>query len=473
MQTTKQIQRTYTLILSLFWLATGLPMALGILLVQARGLDLFQVGVVMGAYSLTIVLLEVPTGGLADAIGRKRVALLAYSFSLASGLLFLSAFSFPALLVAFILNGVGRALSSGALDAWFVDSLQAVDPDVDLQPALAQAGTFSLLALGMGALLGSALPRIFDSLPPDGTAVLTPLSTPLVLAAAVQVVMLALTLLLVREERPADESGDWRQGVRQVPDLIHTGLTLTRQNPTILRLLTASFASGLVLISLEALWQPRFAHLLGGSQGNSLLFGLVMGGNFVAGMVGNMASAPLARLLGKRYALVCAIFQTLRGCTLVVLALQTGPIPATLLFWLVYGFMGVVNSPHATLMNREIPARQRSSMLSIESLVAYVGSFIGSAGLGYLAEQASIGVAWIVGGAILMVQWGLYLSIDAARPVGATHPADVACSAGMACPASTGQKENHGQDTAVLETGEKTDPGRADGGHDPGLDPVW
>lgn len=128
-----------------------------------------------------------------------------------------------------------------------------------------------------------------------------------------------------------------------------------------------------------------------------------MRGNFVVGMVGNILSAPLSRLLHKRYGLVCAIFQGIRGVALVGLALQMTPLPAALLFWLVYMNMGIVNSPHATLMNQEISAKQRSSMLSIESFVAYLGSIVGSAGLGYVAERSSIGLAWTVGGAILVV----------------------------------------------------------------------
>jgi len=170
MHSTRHIRRTYYLIISVFWLATALPMALIILLAQARGLDLFQVGLLMGIYSLTIVLLEVPTGGLADAIGRKRVAVIAYSCITVAGVVILFAFSFPVILAGFILTGIGRALSSGALDAWFVDALQAADPEVDLQPALAKAGTFTFLSLGLGTLLGSFIPRLFSGLPADGSA---------------------------------------------------------------------------------------------------------------------------------------------------------------------------------------------------------------------------------------------------------------------------------------------------------------
>ncbi|HSJ52326.1 MAG TPA: MFS transporter [Anaerolineae bacterium] len=413
----KSIERTYYLLLGLFWLATGLPIATGYLLAQARGLDLFQLGLVLAAYSLTIVLLEVPTGGLADAVGRKRVALLAYTCALLASVSFVFALSFPAMLLAFVLNGVGRALASGALDAWFVDSFQAADPNAKLQAALARAGSVSLLALAVGSLLGSALPRLFAGLGPEGTGVLTPLATPLVASAVAWIILVTLAALLVREGAPPAgapaRTRSWREGARRVPGMIRTGLALSRRNPTILRLLAISFASGLVLVSLEALWQPHFAGLLGGSEGRSLLFGLIMGGNFIAGTAGNLLSTPLLRLLKGRYGLVAALFQGLRGVGLVLLALQVAPVPAVLLFWWVYLGMGVVNSPHATLMNAQIPAEHRSSMLSIESLVAYLGSILGSAGLSYLAEQTSVGVAWFAGGVIVVLSLGLYLSIDA------------------------------------------------------------
>jgi DHA1 family quinolone resistance protein-like MFS transporter len=411
MKSTRQIQRVYYLILSLFWFAVGLPMSLSVLLAQARGLNLFEISLLLGVYSLTIVLLEVPTGGLADAIGRKKVTVMAYACSLLGSIVFLHTFSFPVALAAFVLNGIARALSSGALDAWFVDSLHAVDPQVDLQPALAKAGTFTLLALGSGALLGSAMPGLFAALPPDGTAVLTPLSIPLMLATCVQAVLLLATLLLVKETRPTGAAAGWKAGLRQVPDIIRTGVALSRHNPVLLRLLGASFVSGLVLISLEALWQPHFAVLLGGVE-NSLLLGLVMGGNFLAGMVGNQLATPLSRWLHERYGLVCAIFQGLRGVLLIALACQVQALPATLAFWLVYLNMAVVNSPHATLLNREIPAQQRSAMLSIESFVAYLGSVIGSTVLGYVAERLSIPAAWTIGGVVLVVSLGLYVQID-------------------------------------------------------------
>jgi MFS family permease len=412
MRTIKDIQRIYHLAISLFWLATALPIALLVLLAQARGLDLFQVGIVMGLYSLTIVLLEVPTGGLADTIGRKRVAILAYSTILLSGVVLLGAFTFPVFLLGFMLNGVGRALSSGALDAWFVDALKAADPDIDLQPAFAQVGTFTLLSLGVGTLGGSLIPNFFNKLPAEGTALFTPLSMPIAIAGAIYILLLLVVIFLIKEERKSINDNIWLEGLRKIPTMIKTAATLTRQNNVLLLLLGVTSVSGLVLVSLESFWQPHFANLFGGSERNTFWFGVIMGGNFLVGMLGNMIVTPVSKALGKRYGLVAAIFQGVRGVVLIGLALQSNLLIAVLLFWLVYLNMGAVNSPHSTLLNEQIPSEHRSSMLSIESLASYLGSAVGGIFLGYIAEQLSISTAWIISGGALVLSLFIYLKIE-------------------------------------------------------------
>lgn len=407
----KHIKKPYYAVLFLNWLATALPLALHILILQARGINLFQIGLLLGAYSLVIVLLELPTGGLADAIGRKRVTWLAYSTTMIASFVILFAFSFPLFLVAFVLNGVGRALSSGALDAWFVDALQTAEPDIDLQPALAQAEMVSLIALGSGTLLGGLVPQWFAWLPSEATAVLTPLTMTIVLSLCIRLVSLIVLSLAVKEERTQMADSDWRQSARQVPTIIQEAVQLSRSSRNVLLLLGSTFVGGIGILSLETFWQPFFADLLGGGEENSFFFGLLMTGYFLVGIAGNMLATRLSRWLHKQYAVVAALFQGLEGLFLVVLASMSAVIPAAAFFWLAYMSLCGVNSPLAALFNQEIPAERRSAMLSIQSLAMYAGSIIGSSVLGYVAELFSIQVAWTVAGVILLVSLGLYWPI--------------------------------------------------------------
>jgi len=314
-----------------------------------------------------------------------------------------------------ILYGVSRALSSGALDAWFVDALQAADANVDLQPALAGAETVGLLALGLGTMAGGVLPKLFTGLPADGTAILTPLAVPLVAALAVKLLTVVAIAVLVREERPV--GGSWRAGFRAVPALVRDALALSRANPRLLLLMSASFVAGLAIISLEALWQPFFAALPEVGQGSAAapLFGVIMAGNFLVGMVGNLLSVPLARHWGGRYARVSAVARLLQGASILALAATGALVPAAGFFWLAYLMGGVGLSPHATLLNAEIPAERRSAMLSVQSLAAYLGSFAGGAALGYVAEHVAISAAWLIAGALTVVSLAPYLILDARR----------------------------------------------------------
>lgn len=416
-QPVPQIKRVYFLVTALRWLSSGLVLPIFVLFMQSRGINLLQLGLIMGVYSATIVLLELPTGGLADAIGRKKVALLAYTIDiLASVLIFLS-FSFWGFLVGMVLMGIARALNSGALDAWYVDSLQAAEPDIDLQPALAQAGTVTLLALGAGTLVGGALPTLFNALPNDQAALLSPLSTTLLASLIIRFALLAVIARTVQEP-PLAAAGqaNWRAGFQSVPGIVRDALSLTRHNQSLPYLMGAALIAGFALAGVETFWQPHFAGLLGGTAEKSWLFGLVMTVTFLAGVSGNMLSIPAGRRLNQRYALLAALARSLQSIALLAMALLQPLIGFAGGFWLFYLGSALNSSPHDTLVNREIPAERRSAMLSTQSLAVYAGSFLGSILLGAIAEGSSISNAWIVAAVLSMVSLALYARVAKQQP---------------------------------------------------------
>ncbi|HZW27164.1 MAG TPA: MFS transporter, partial [Trueperaceae bacterium] len=155
------VRKTYALVTSLSWLFAVLPMPVMVLLAQSRGISLTEIGVVMALYSVTVAALEVPSGALADTLGRKRTFLLGGLLAIASRVAAVLAMDTAGFIVFALLFGVSRALTSGTLEAWFVDALQEEDASVDLQPALAAAGSFQLAGLAIGTLAGGALPDLF------------------------------------------------------------------------------------------------------------------------------------------------------------------------------------------------------------------------------------------------------------------------------------------------------------------------
>ncbi len=94
------------------------------------GLSVAQFSLLNAVWAVTIVLAEVPSGALADIIGRKRLIVAASTIMLIEiGILCLVPVSstslvFPAFLINRILSGLAEAAASGADEALAYDSLQ-------------------------------------------------------------------------------------------------------------------------------------------------------------------------------------------------------------------------------------------------------------------------------------------------------------------------------------------------------------
>jgi MFS family permease len=64
---------------ALRWLPVGLTTPITVLLAQARGLSLAEIGLLFTVHGIVVIVLELPTGGLADVLGRRPVVARAWS----------------------------------------------------------------------------------------------------------------------------------------------------------------------------------------------------------------------------------------------------------------------------------------------------------------------------------------------------------------------------------------------------------
>ena len=84
-----------------------------------------------------------------------------------------------------------------------------------------------------------------------------------------------------------------REGLRSLPAALRqVGLTL-RQSALLPRLLLLEGLTGLMLAASETYWQPFFAERFGLSDSATILFGVLLAGCFLAGMLGNLCAGPL------------------------------------------------------------------------------------------------------------------------------------------------------------------------------------
>jgi MFS transporter, DHA1 family, quinolone resistance protein len=411
----RRVKTSFSILAFFYSFATGLPFGLIVLFVQKRGIGLLGIGVLLAIQSATVVLLELPTGGLADVWGKKKVLILSFAAGAAYMAATLLSPSLPGLVVAMLLAGASRALLSGTAEALFVDSLRAVAPDANLQQGFSLLWIASALGVGLGSLAGGFLPGLFTRLPEGGPAVFTRLGMPLCAAFCVWLSLAIVASLLLREP-PAERSvGAPRGSLGMIVEIVRQSIAFGIRNRLVFVLIAAAALSALALSGVEAFWQPRFANLLGGGGGHARLFGGIAASVFLFSALGSALGAPLGRLARGRYLLVSALTAGVFGVALIAFALQSGLGGALVGFWVVYLLSGLAGPVFQALFNDSIPPEKRATMISFLALCTRGGVLAGGLGLGFLASHFSIPRAWMVGGCVALSLVPLYLYAERLR----------------------------------------------------------
>lgn len=95
------------------------------LYLASKGLSLFEIGLLEGIFHVTSMLMETPTGALADIFGRKASRLLGVVLALGSRVLMIFSGSFAMFAIAFAVTALSYNFESGAGEALVYDSLLA------------------------------------------------------------------------------------------------------------------------------------------------------------------------------------------------------------------------------------------------------------------------------------------------------------------------------------------------------------
>ncbi|MEJ5944192.1 MFS transporter [Pseudokineococcus basanitobsidens] len=397
-------RRRYVVLTALRWLPTGLVAPVGVLLAQGRGLSLSQIGAVVAVQGFVVFLLELPLGGLADAAGRRPVLVLAGGVAVVSLVLLVTADGAAGFAAAFAVQGVWRALDSGPLEAWYVDTAQAADPGVDVTAGLGAGQTALNLAVGAGALASGGLVALGRVL--DGPA----LALPVLLAVVLTAVSTVAVVVLVREERPGSSVPAPRRGraaVADVPAAVGRGLGLLRSSRVLLALVSVELFWGFGMVSFESLMPLRLGEVLGSAERAGVWMGPVTSAGWVAAALGAALVPALARRTGPAPA--AAALRVVQGATVVGIGLLAGPVGLVAAFVACYAVHGASNPVHNALLHRQATGENRAVVLSLNSMAAQPAFAVGALVLGAVADASSLSTALVVGAVVLALAAPLYL----------------------------------------------------------------
>lgn len=404
-----RIVRIYVATTGLFTLAASLIWAVNtVFLIRRGGLSIFDVMLVNTAFTLGQLVFEVPTGVIADTIGRRVSYLLSIGTLVVSTLLYVGAavfsWGFWGFVAASLLLGLGFTFQSGAVDAWMVDALDEAGWVGAKDRAFAAGQMAFSSAMLVGSLLGGVLGQV-------------DLAIPYLLRAAVLVAAFVMVWLLVKDRGFAPRRLGWSSFGAETRAIFSAGVRFGWRSRIVRPLLFVGLLTGVFSMYSFYSWQPYFLQLIG--RDYVWLLGVVQAGSSLATIGGNLlvqtvsarwsGSVGAARVLATAniVAMVCAAGIGLVG--LLAPRPGIGPAVVAIALWLLTGAVyGITFPMQSALINLHIPSAERATVLSLESLFRDAGGSVGQPGLGYVSERVSISAGWLLGALFMGATAPLY-----------------------------------------------------------------
>ena len=382
----RRILAGYFTLAGLYTLSAALIWGVNTLFLLDAGLSFFEVFVANAAFSAGMVVFEVPTGVVADTLGRRVSFLLSVSVLAATTLLYVALAQVDAGVVAFalvsVLMGLGFTFYSGAMEAWLVDALTASGYTGLLDRVFARGQQVTGTAMLVGTVGGGLLGQV-------------DLSLPYVVRAALLVAVFAIAYVVMHDVGFTPR----RVGAAELPGEVarsaRAGIEFGWGQPGLRLLMLASFLQmGFVMWAFYAA-QPYLLALL--DTDAVWISGVVYAGVALSTIGGNQIVSLASRFCGRRTTLLL-MAAAVQSVAAVVLGLTDSfwvAVPALLL---VTGSLGVTSPVRSAYLHHVVPSEQRATVVSFDSMVSNAGGIGGQIGLGALGEARSVGSAFVVGG---------------------------------------------------------------------------
>jgi MFS family permease len=350
---------------------------------RANGLNATQILMVQAAFSLAMLLFEVPSGYLSDAAGRRRTLMLGAVFFPLGMLVYALSHSFWQFVAAEALLAVAYSMRSGTDSALLYDTLRQLGRSGEYRRYEGRVASLERLGTATAAVIG-------------GAAVLVALRLPFVINIASGLFLFLFAFLLAEPQRTMRAAENpWRDILRIVRyALVHR------------RILGVLLVASMVLTTgIISIWGYSL-HL---AQGNAPLiwFGVFFTAFQLSSALGAHVAHRMERLAGERACLLL-----LFAIPAVQVTVGTTGRPAIVALSFLHAFLWGMSTPlFLDMLNRQISSDMRATVLSVSGMIGRLSYVVIGPLFGLLADRASLAWAFRALGLyfVLTAAAGLYL----------------------------------------------------------------
>ena len=365
-----------TIIKASKWLMLFMPIIW--LFYAENGLSISDLFIIQGIYSIVIAIIEIPSGYLADIMGRKKAIVLGTFFGLIGMMVYSLSYGFNGFLIAALCLGVGQSFISGSDTALMYDSLVKLKREnefVKLEGRIVSAGN---IAEASAFVIGGLLAEVS-------------LRTPFYFQVVIALIGFLTALFLV--EPNTKEQQEDKNVWSNIWSIIQFSLITNKQ---LRHYLLFSAIIGAATLSMAWFSQPLFVSL--GIE-SAFYFGVI-------GAVLNLIVAVVSfyaykiEFLFKTSNILSAILILIIGCYFLLGLFNSQW--AILFLGVFYVARGVATPVLRDYMNRHTPSNMRATVMSLRSFVTRIIFSIISPGFGVIADLFSIQQALMLASVIFL-----------------------------------------------------------------------
>ncbi|HEX2358771.1 MAG TPA: MFS transporter [Solirubrobacterales bacterium] len=388
MATPTSIQRTYLLLLLGNTLAASLIWGINTIFLLDAGLNNLEAFAANAFFTAGMVIFEVPTGIVADTVGRRTSYLLGTVTLTATTLLYVLLWQiegpFWAWAVVSMGLGLGFTFFSGAVEAWLVDALNATGFEGELETVFGRGQIVAGAAMLTGSVAGGYIAQV------------TSLGVPFVLRGIVLAIMFVFAFFLMHDVGFTPKRGTGL--VKEMRGIAGASIEYGWRVPAVKWLMVASIFAGGVGIYVFYALQPYLLELYGDPEAYGIagLTAAIVAG---AQILGGVAAPQIRKLFRRRTSALLAA----TAVSAVTLAL----IGVFEVFWIVVGLIVVwgllfaASEPiRQTYLNGLIPSPQRATILSFDSMLSSSGGVVIQPALGKAADVWGYATSYLLSAVI-------------------------------------------------------------------------
>lgn len=350
---------------------TSFSEAIWVLFLASRGMNLIEIGVLESIFHITGMLMEVPTGFIADRYGRRTSRILGRIMSFISCLIMLASKSFYGFALSFVIDALSFNLESGAGDALIYDSLSQCGREGEYMKVRGRDEICFQLSHVISLVAGG-------------------------IAATV--------------------SYDLAYGITALINLLAFGISLSFKEPQISNSAKNESLLQNIRRSMNAIWQnrgvlPYFLHLeifsvyfttvyfyfqnfLKGKGYVEYQIGLMLGITYVLGALVSSQAYKIEKLFGEKPIVI--VTGILPGALFMMMAATNAEPVAFFLITVLDSFMFVVFGDY---INKRIPSEHRATLLSFESMLFSIMMIVFFPVIGTISEYYGFKASfWLIAG---------------------------------------------------------------------------